>query len=186
MISYSQGGVTVSLDGALENFARRLLDAAQDATVRELRAAAERVAATARARWYGEDGVTRRTGLSGRIETLLLIDATAGTVRISVGSTDSRLADGKPLPVYVHRPRATSTVLVDAPTTQAWYDALPALRGPWRTRADGSRWPQVYAPNPAASDGAYLLQTLVKSPFRRLVRRVVADLGQEIARRAAA
>jgi len=183
MINYTEGGVTVGLGGALESLVLRAVDAAQDQTVRELRAAADEVAASARAQWYGSEGVERRTGLSGDIRAALTVDATAGTIRVSVGSTDKRLADnGKPVPVYVHRPTATSTVLVDAPTTKAYFDAPVALRGPWRLLPSGKKWPQLYTANPGARDGKSLLPLFVRSPMRARAKDIMKRLGADIVR----
>ena len=52
----TNGGVTVSLDGQLEAFVRDLVARTQTVTIERLRAAADEVAATARAEWYGANG----------------------------------------------------------------------------------------------------------------------------------
>jgi hypothetical protein len=181
MIEYRNGSVTVSLDGGLERFVRRLLDSTQSELVRQIRRAADDVARAARADWYGPQGVTRETGRSGDIQVRELVDAARGEIRISVGSTDQRMAGIRPLPVYVHRPGPTSTVLrVVSP--RKYFAAPTVMRGPWRV-VGGRRAPQLFVPNPAASDGKFLLQTLVKGPMRARVKAISIAAAKGIGER---
>ncbi len=177
----TEGGVTVSLDGALEDFVRRLVDKTQTAAIVQLRAASEEVAAEARAEWYGANGVNRITGRSGDIEAVETVDVAKGEIRISVGSTDTRKAGGKPVPVYVHRPTRTSTILADV-TPPEWYAAPASLRGPWRPGPAGKKIATMHRPNPEASDGKQLLPVLVRAPMRKRAKAISAAIAKEVAR----
>src|SRR3990167_2623278 len=95
-LRFTDGPVTVQLDGALERWGADLLTSPQ-----------------ARAAWCGPAGVRRVTGLSGDIRVVTTIDAGRGELRVSVGSTDPRMAGGRPVPTYVHRPTRLSPILVE-------------------------------------------------------------------------
>ena len=176
----TNGGVTVTLDGQLEAFVANLVARAQSVTIEQLRAAAEEVAAEARASWYGPNGVKRRTGQSGDIVATETVDVSRGEIRISVGSTDPRVAGSKPVPVYVHRPTRTSTILVDV-TPSEWYAAPESLRGPWRPGPTGKKVPQMHKPNPDASDGKHLLPVLVRAPMKKRAKAITAAIAKEVA-----
>jgi hypothetical protein len=176
----TNGGVTVTLDGQLEAFVADLVARTQSVTVDQLRAAAEEVAAEARASWYGPNGVKRRTGQSGDIVATETVDVSRGEIRISVGSTDPRVAGSKPVPVYVHRPTRTSTIQRDTdPAT--WYGSPESMRGPWRMGADGKKIPTIYVPNPDASDGKHLLPVLVRAPMKKRAKAITAAIAKEVA-----
>jgi hypothetical protein len=170
----------VTLDGGLEDFVRGLVARTESAVIRQTREAAEEVARSARAAWYGPNGVTRKTGRSGQIVVRESIDISAGTITISVGSADTRTAGNKPVPVYVHRPKRTSAIQVPC-TPDEWYAAASSLRAPWRDGPVG-RTPYLYAPNPKASDGKHLLVETVKKPMKKRIRRISRDIAREVAR----
>jgi hypothetical protein len=175
---YTDGNVTVTLDDGLEQFVRGLLSAAETEAVRVLEAAAAGVAQAAEGEWYGSKGVTKKTGRSGDIGVTTTFDSAKGEVRVSVGSRDTRTAgkSGKPLPVFVHRPNATSTILKDVGHDE-WWKRYKAGRpvGPY---------PMAYEHNPAANDGRFLLVELVRKPMQAKVKAIIPDLGAAIALKA--
>ena len=179
-LRFSDGGVAVTLDGGLERFVQGMLDAAETATIKDLRAAASEIAESGSAAWYGSNGVKRRTGKSGDIQDVLKIDASRDEIRVSVGSTDTRAAgkSGKVVPLYVHRPTRTSTMLVQT-TPPEWYAAPKRLRGPWVGTVP-NKIPHLHVLNPAASDGKYLLPLFVREPMRRKAKEIAARLGASI------
>lgn len=176
-IRYSEGGVTVDLGGQLEAFVADVLARTEGAVVREIRAEAETLAALARSRWYGPEGVERVTGLSGDIRVVQTIDASKGEIRISIGSTDKRLAGPKPLPVFVKRPGRFAVDLV--PVTPAeWYATPKSMRGAWLPTIP--KTPQVFRPSPRASDGKAILNEFVKKPGRALAKAMAGRLAEQI------
>ena len=176
----TNGGVTVTLDGQLEAFVADLVRRTQSATIEQIREAAAEVAAAARAEWYGINGVNRRTGQSGDIVVTETVDLSRGEIRIGVGSADPRVAGSKPVPVYVHRPRKTSTVEVDV-SPREWFDAAESIRAPWRVGAGGKKIPRLHRPNPEANDGKFLLPTLVRAPMKKRVKAISAAIAKEVA-----
>lgn len=178
---YRDGNVTVTLSGELEGFVTRLLDATQSETVKAARLAADEIATAARAAWYAPGSVERETGSSGDIRVVTTIEAARGEIRLSVGSTDRRTAGGRPVPVYVHRPRATSTIL-KVVTPREYFAAPASMRGPWKP-IGGKRVPQIFVPNPGASDGKFLLQTLVRGPVKARVAKLGLTISSAIRQR---
>ena len=176
----TNGGVTVSLDGQLELFVDDLVRRTQSVAIEQIRAAAAEIAATARAEWYGANGVKRRTGRSGDIIATETVDVSKGEIRISVGSADTRIAGSKPVPVYVHRPTRTSSILKDV-RPDRWYSTPAALRGPWRMGVDGKKIPTIHIPNPDASDGKHLLPVLVRAPMRKAAKAISKAIAKEVA-----
>lgn len=179
-IRVTQGAATVVIGGELEDFVRGLVQRSETATIRALRESSDKVVRDAESAWYGPGGVQRRTGQSGDIDAVESVDVARGELRVSVGSTDDRRAGNKPVPVFVHRPRRTSMLVVDC-TPDEWYALPKSLRRPWRTGPSGKVAQRAIA-NPKASDGKFLLQELVKGPMRKEVKRIAAELGEDIAR----
>ena len=181
-LQYTDGSVTVTLDGGLEAFVRQALTAAGGETLRIVEDLAEGVASEAGAAWYGPDGVTRRTGTSGTIDVVERVSP--DEVRVSVGSTD--LAKAK----YVHRPGRLSTTTKEI--TREEYDAARHLGGTAgmvfkarRTKGNaiaGKCYRIIH--NPLASDGKYLLSELVTKPARAKLKAAAVELGNAIAARA--
>lgn len=183
---FTDGNVTVTLDGDLEALVRRAVEAAGGETLRVMEAAAEEVAAKARAEWYADGtGVKRETGKGGDIQVVTTVRH--DEVRVSVGSTD--LARAK----YVHRPGRLSVVLREISREE--YAAEKAKGGSWaamvfraaRNQTDdgvvsGHYYQRV--PNPHAADGKYLLPELVTKPMRLKVKAITPELGKAIAARA--
>ncbi len=176
---FTAGGVAVELDNGLEAFIEQALASAETAAIRALRAHANAVAAEAERDWYGPKGVQRRTGLSGQMAVRESIDLTKGEITFSVGSTDTRRANGKPVPVFVRRPGRTSTVL-KVVTTREYFAAPVAMRGPWLPGPP--KTPQLFVPNPAASDGKLLISELLRKPMRKRVKAIVQDMAAELRR----
>jgi len=176
----TSGIATVTLDGGLDRFVRDLVERTETAVIRQTREAAEEVAREAKSAWYGTNGVKRRTGLTGQIVVRETVNLTDGTITISVGSADTRVAGRTPVPVYVHRPTRTSTIQV-AVTPDEWYAAPASMRAPWRPGPRG-RTPYLHRPNPKASDGKHLLVELVKKPFKKRIRKLSREIAKEVAR----
>ena len=96
------GEATVTISG-LSELESAFAKVITDETANELIETAERIASDARDQWYRPGvGVRRVTGRSGNIQALVEVSGT--TVRVTVGSTDSRTKGGKPLPVFIHAP----------------------------------------------------------------------------------
>jgi hypothetical protein len=145
------------------------------------------VADTASAGWYGPGNVQRVTGQSGRIEVISTIDANKGVVRVSVGSTDTRIAGkkGAPVPAFVHRPYAATTALkavtreqffAAPPSTRVGVakkdnDSIPVKKGDWMIRVV----------SPLASDGKTLLPIYVNRPGKAAVQGKLTELGAAMA-----
>lgn len=170
---FRDGSVTVTLDEGMERFVRGLLSAAETETVATLEAEATIVADYAREQWYRR--VERETGQSGDIGTVTTIDGARGEVRVSVGSRDPRKDKrGRPAVAFVRAPGPLSLVLKRVDHKQYW--ATPAgMR---------HKYPFILEPNPAASDGSYLLQTLIRTPMKRRVKAMAAGLASQIVARA--
>lgn len=170
---YKDGTVTVTLDDGMERFVRGLLSRAETETVRRLEAEMEPIAATARAAWYGPRGVTRETGKSGAIDVVTTIDATRGEVRVSIGSTDDRVVNGKPMPVYVHTPGLLAT---EARTVshKEYFDTPKVRRRKYPKIVD-----LVNHPDP----NRFLLVDLVRKPVRARVKAISPEIGRAIAAR---
>lgn len=169
-LRYQSGTVSVAL-GGLEEVVRRALEAAESAPVKVLRGELDKIAANARAEWYGSRGVERETGLGGDIEVITTLTDTE--IRLSIGSTDDRRAGGKPLPVFIHRPGPLSLVEVEA-TREEW----------WAEKKAGKKvgpFPKIYVLNPKAGDGKYLLEELIKKPTRAAARKAIREIRKEIA-----
>jgi hypothetical protein len=157
---YTEGGVTVTLDGADEVMVRQLLEGALGGCLAVMEREAEAVALAARREWYGPTGVTRITGKGGDIVALTTVDTAKDEVRVSVGSTDDRtvraykkgngrntiertpsgrdverIAGGstKPLPVFQHSFWST-TLRAKAVSREEWFGwqkkKLPVLPPP--------------------------------------------------------
>lgn len=98
---FTDGNVSMTLDGGMEQLVRRAVEAASKGSVQVLEAKGAALAQQATAAWYGPNGVYRVTGASGDIEVVTTVSETE--VRVSVGSTDTELVRGKPRAMLVHR-----------------------------------------------------------------------------------
>lgn len=181
---FTDGAVTVTLDGGLEEFVRRAIDAVAGETVRILEGAAEEVAAKARADWYApQTGVRRLTGRTGDVQVVTTISETE--VRVSVGSTDKAA-------IYVHRPgrlstRATEITADDYAATKrkGGLQATLVFHARQANKAAGIEAGRFYrrTHNTLASDGKYLLPVLIRAPMKAKVKDITPELGRAIAER---
>lgn len=185
-LRYTDGPVTVTLDGGLEALVRKALDAAGGEALRIVEELAEGVADEAGDKWYQPGtGVTRRTGKSGRIAVVETVSESE--VRVRVGSVDVDKAK------FVHRPGRLSTSVEEI--TQTAYKAERAKGGAaaklvFHARKDdeaagvkkGLYYRKVH--NPLASDGKYLLPELVSKPARQAVKDALPKLGKAISDKA--
>lgn len=194
MSRHRAGTVTVSVSG-FDEWLDRILVAAQEEAKAVLDDEATKIVQSARAAWYGPDGVERETGRSGDI-VKGAPESTRSAIRIFVGSTDTRVAgkSRKPIPYFVHRPRATSTVSTEV-SRATWYATPDYRRGPimlgdevYRPR-EGVRVPAaslrylIHADNPTAGDGKYLVPELLTKPTRAARKAVAATLAARIVKR---
>jgi hypothetical protein len=181
---FTSGDVTVELSPGIERFIEKTLKSAETVALREMRELAEEVRADAERQWYGEGGVTWRTGKSGDIEVVERVDLNAGTVTLAVGSTDKRRSGGKPVPVFVRRPGRFSLRKVQTDHKGYW-STPPALRANYRAipgrDKPGATGPFVYEPNPNASDGKFQLNELVKKPVKKRIKKLADEVGKRIA-----
>ena len=186
-VVWREGGASVVLSGDLEAWATQAIRDATGGAVDILTETLQPVATTASAGWYGPGNVQRVTGQSGRIEVVSTVDVSKGVVRVSVGSTDTRVAGKKnaPLPVFVHRPYAATTEL-KAVTREQFFaapkstrvgvarkdnDAIKVKKGDWMIRVVSSR----------ASDGKTLLPIYVNRPGKAAVQGKLTELGAAMA-----
>jgi hypothetical protein len=186
-IVYKEGAASIVLSGDLAAWAEQAIRDATGGAVNLLTATLQPVADTASAGWYGPGNVQRVTGQSGRIEVISTIDANKGVVRVSVGSTDTRIAGkkGAPVPAFVHRPYAATTALkavtreqffAAPPSTRVGVakkdnDSIPVKKGDWMIRVV----------SPLASDGKTLLPIYVNRPGKAAVQGKLTELGAAMA-----
>lgn len=186
-IVYKEGAASIVLSGDLAAWAEQAVRDATGGAVDLLTATLQPVADTASAGWYGPGNVQRVTGQSGRIEVISTIDANKGVVRVSVGSTDTRIAGkkGAPVPAFVHRPYAATTALkavtrdqffAAPPSTRVGVakkdnDSIPVKKGDWMIRVV----------SPRASDGKTLLPIYVNRPGKAAVQGKLTELGAAMA-----
>lgn len=178
VVRYSQGGTTVTLTGPTASQLRDAVNRIAKGWLDRVEPEAERVAAQARAAWYGPEGVTRRTGKSGDIQAITTVSD--GEVRVTIGSADTRLAGktGKPAIYYIHRPGPFSTIRRKA--THEDFKSGAAKASPRGKRVAGRG--VVEEPNPKASDGRHLLQPLIAQPARAFMRRLFGSYKGAIRR----
>jgi len=186
-VVWREGGASVVLSGDLEAWATQAIRDATGGAVDILTETLQPIATTASAGWYGPGNVQKVTGQSGRIEVVSTVDVNKGVVRVSVGSTDTRVAGKKnaPLPSFVHRPYAATTELkavtrdqffAAPPSTRVGVakkdnDAIPLKKGDWIIRVV----------TPRASDGKTLLPIYVNRPGKAAVQGKLTELGAAMA-----
>lgn len=179
---YTDGSVTVVLDGALEELVRRALEAAGGETLRLVEAAAEEVASQARSQWYEKGvGVSRRTGKSGDIQVITTVSD--DEVRVGVGSTDTSMVGRKPRVVLIHRPGRLALVdkLVGQREYWKWKKANKPV-GPMGTPGNAD-W-IIKVPSDNASDGKQILPLLVVRPMKAKMKAITPELAKAIAAQA--
>ena len=186
-VVWREGGASVVLSGDLEAWATQAIRDSTGGAVDILTETLQPVATTASAGWYGPGNVQRVTGQSGRIEVVSTVDVSKGVVRVSVGSTDTRVAGKKnaPVPAFVHRPYAATTEL-KAVTREQFFaapkstrvgvakkdnDSIRVKKGDWMIRVVSSR----------ASDGKTLLPIYVNRPGKEAVQGKLTELGAAMA-----
>lgn len=185
---YTDGNVTITLDDGLERWCRAILDEAQREMVGQAEALAQEVASAAQGQWY--DQVQKRTGKSGDITVVTTFDAARDTVRVTVGSTDTRLTKGKPVAVLVHRPTALSEVMTEI-TRREYNEARAAGRAKevvHARRGDKARGIVAgkfyrFTHNPKASDGKNLMVELIRKPFTLRLKKAIPNMSRVIADR---
>lgn len=186
-IIWKEGGASVTLSGDLDAWATQAMRDATGGAIDILTETLQPVASTASAGWYGAQGVQRVTGQSGRIEVVHTVDVAKGVVRVSVGSTDTRVAGKKnaPVPAFVHRPYAATTELKAVTREQFFaapkstrvgvakkdWDFLPVKKGDWVIRVV----------TPRASDGKTLLPIYVNRPGTAAIQGKLTELGAAMA-----
>lgn len=184
--SFRNGAATVTLSHDLGGLLKRIVDGAQHGAGGRFLRDANSVASTAFFEWYQQ--VQERTGKSGKI--IATLEVKQDSVIVKVGSTDTRVAkNGKPVVVYVRRPGALSTVPVEI-NTREYYgkkkgDAVEAA-SVFRAKKNGpgvqiGKFYKIGV-SPLASDGAFLLQKLVKGPFRSMVKSSIKLTAKDIIR----
>jgi len=186
-VVWREGGASVTLTGDLEAWATQAIRDATGGAVDILTETLQPIATTASAGWYGAQGVQKVTGQSGRIEVVSTVDVAKGVVRVSVGSTDTRVAGKKnaPVPAFVHRPYAATTEL-KAVTREQFFaapkstrvgvakkdnDSIGVKKGDWMIRVV----------TPLASDGKTLLPIYVNRPGKAAVQGKITELGAAMA-----
>ena len=185
---FRDGNVTVTMDGALEELVKRAIDAASKGSVGVLQKAAQQIADKAHADWYATGtGVKRRTGASGDIQVVTTVSETE--VRVSVGSTDTKMVGSKQRALLVHRAGRLGLVKVQV-TEDEFYKTPQKLRAnfkplpadPKKNRpADVGTGPYVWVLNPNASDGKFLIPELVRKPATVKLTETIPLLAQQFA-----
>jgi hypothetical protein len=183
---YRDGEATVTLTGDLEAFVRAAVTAASGGVVETMERAAEEVAAQARRQWYAPaTGVTRRTGASGQLDVITTV--THDEVRVSVGSTDTRLvrnARGRMVPraSVIQRPGPLSQA--DEYVTQGeWWAWKKSGRPVGKHGTKGKADWIIHVPSDNASDGAFLVPELVRKPMTAKIKVITPDVARAIAAR---
>lgn len=174
---YTEGGITVTLDGALKARVDEIVATVGGETVRQMQLEAQMVADKARADWYGPEGVTRQTGLSGDI--VVTTTVSPSEVRVGVGSSDTRRAGGRFVAMFVRRPGrlALTPKQVTRGEWWAWKKAgKPVGKG---GTPDGADWTILEASD-AASDGANLMTLFVRRPMTARMRKLPDALREAI------
>jgi hypothetical protein len=186
-IIWKEGGASVTLSGDLDAWATQAMRDATGGAIDILTETLQPVASTASTGWYGAQGVQRVTGQSGRIEVVSTIDVAKGVVRVSVGSTDTRVAGKKnaPVPAFVHRPYAATTEL-KAVTREQFFAAPKSTRvGVAKKDNDSIRVKKgdwiIRVVTPRASDGKTLLPIYVNRPGKEAVQGKLTELGAAMA-----
>ena len=187
-VVWREGGVSVLMDGDLLAWADAAIRDATNGAVDELVAILEPVAAQARAEWYGQNGVVKRTGLSGQIDVITTANVDKGIVTVSVGSTDTRPAGkrGALVPTFVHRP-GKSAKQEKAVTRDEFF------RAPASTRVGVARVARpaqgikvgdwiIRVVSPRASDGKTLIPIFVNKPAKDAIAGKAAAIGAVMAR----
>lgn len=184
---WKEGGASIVLTGDLEAWAKQAMRDATGGAIDLLTATLQPIATSASNEWYGSQGVQKVTGQSGRIEVISTVDVAKGVVRVSVGSTDTRIAGkkGAPLPAFVHRPYAATTAL-KAVTRDQFFAAPPSTRvGVAKKNNDSigvkkGDW-MIRVVSPRASDGKTLLPIYVNRPAKLAVQGKLTELGAAMA-----
>lgn len=167
---YRDGSVTVTLDGGLRDFVRQAVEASLKIPLQVMEAEAQQVADAAAARWYTE--VTRRTGKSGDIQVVTTV--TTEEVRVSIGSTDDRRSKGAKVAAWFVRAPGPLSQVERKATREEYAAARAAGKKHW-----DAYW--VREDNPRASDGHFLLQTLVRKPGMALSKALAQRLAERLA-----
>jgi len=196
-ISYTQGNVTIKLTGDLAERMRERVKAAGVGIEHAIEAAFDVVAAAAEAEWYGPRGVKSRTGMSGDIDVVSTVNASAGTVNVSIGSRGTKVVQltgaggskrtgNRPYAVFVRSASAVALVL-QAVDHETYWRTLKNLRGPYH-RPEGwvdepgvppQKFPAVYvSPDNAGTGHGYLLEKLVKAPTRKAIKAILPKLAK--------
>ncbi len=179
---YRDGDVTVTLDGALQARVEEMVTAAGGETLRLMRAEAQAVADQARAEWYGPNGVTRQTGLSGDI--VVTTTVSPDSVTVGLGSSDTRTSTtgrGRAvnLALFVHRPGrlALTKRLVTRGEWWEWKKAgKPVGKG---GSPHGADW-TIFESSGQASDGKHLMTELVRKPLTARMKVLPDELREAI------
>lgn len=190
---YKDGDVTVTLTGDLEQQMRELVARAMGGALEIMEGAANKVAADARAEWYGSRGVRLITGQTGDIRTVTTIDVSRSVVRVAVGSTDTEGSAKQPRVVFVHSPGPMGRKLVSV-SVERWRETPRYARGPFsienvpaafRAKFKDVKFPAIYEIADNAGKGhGYLLEKLVKAPMRKQVSEISFGIADAIAKAA--
>lgn len=186
---YTDGPVTITLDDGFARALRQLASEMERATLDVVEAEAERIAAHARAEWYGDSGVEKETGLSGDIRVVTTIKG--GEAIVTAGSTDTRTAGKKnaPVPAFVRSPSRLSLVKKQVTHTVYWstqkelranYHPLPANPKTGFPGDPPGSGPFILASNPKASDGKLLLAKFIRKPAHDGVGNLVAKIEDAV------
>lgn len=186
-VTRRDGNAAVVVLGDLDAWAAQAIRDATGGAVDILTETLQPIATTASAGWYGAQGVQKVTGQSGRIEVVSTVDVAKGVVRVSVGSTDTRVAGKRnaPVPAFVHRPYAATTELKAVSREQFFAapkstrvgvakkdnDSIGVKKGDWMIRVV----------TPRASDGKTLLPIYVNRPGKEAVQGKLTELGAAMA-----
>lgn len=172
-LKLTNGSASGVITGDMAAFVKDLLDRTQNAAVKTLREAGESVASNAHADWYNQ--VQKDTGKSGDIIAVTSVNPGTGDVKMSVGSTDKRTSDGRPVPVYIHAPFPGALVRTEVSLKE--YNEAPRSEKAWKDKVTGKTY--VWRAPKQKQTGDYLLETLVKAPMRKSVKGVAKNMARE-------
>ncbi len=173
---FRDGEVSVTLTGDLEARMLAIVDHIASTSAKELIAAGEEIAANARREWYGPNGVRRVTGLSGDIVSDLVVDAGRDEIRVRIGSTDTRIAGGKQVALYVRPP--------GLPTERVEVGRIEYFNAPKDRRHYSMAEGKFYLDKPRGHFSPWAnttnMEALVKRPARLKVKRLGAALRKAL------
>jgi hypothetical protein len=185
-IKFRDGSVTTTLTGDLAAKMADRVRRASSGVVKVVEDALAPVARYAESEWYGPRGVTPRTGVSGDVSVVTVVDIQKATAVVSVGSAATEMvAKNKARAYFVHSPSPLA-MGYETVTPEQYWRTPKDLRGPFR-RPNGWRddpgeapmvFPVVIRHIGNTSSHGFLLTKLVVVPARKATKAILPKLAK--------